>query len=514
MDPSIHQMLVPRRWQRLSSLSSSLNPRLVIDLMVEQGGVGDNYVIGCVGVLGFVRIEAIRNVFVCYDIEVGVYGVRMYVPECDAWTYVIVDDFVPTAIENPIYGWSNNRSELAPAIIEKAFAKRSGSYGSLDGGSAAEALVRMTGASAHRFDFSSTKVLLERRSGALWDRVANAVRSNRVLIAMRLDERISDDAPPSKRGLLANRVYGVVGTFEFGGYRLLAVFDSHRRSKWTGPWSNGSAEWEIYGDVTAHVQRARGIHRNSNVFFMSFNDFAVEFNTLDIFKLPRPSNFHTDEPKAAIETTRIGRRIARLRRPPLFSEPSPVSPELYEKISSISLNLQEQPIVLVEPHDRPTHVVVELKQSTAVEDVVLLVVRWRRNHDFVPSVFVDNQWEAPVLLSDLRMADVVERVRGSESVLSVDILVDVDSDVATFIVPSASLPGRRVQADVVLYADGPLSLSLVDRAPRVSLFGEESGGGGNQHPVELAMTVDRLMERISELQINSTSTEQRGMERV
>ena len=57
---------------------------------------------------------------------------------------VIVDDLVPTSHGTPTYGRSTNPKEFWVTILEKAYAKKYGSYSIIEGGHTSKALAELT----------------------------------------------------------------------------------------------------------------------------------------------------------------------------------------------------------------------------------------------------------------------------------------------------------------------------------------------------------------------------------
>ncbi len=72
----------------------------------------------------------------------GIYRVRLC--KNGEWQQVTVDDYIPCSSERPIFA-TTKEGDLWVMIIEKAFAKLSGSYLGLRGGYAHEGLQDLTG---------------------------------------------------------------------------------------------------------------------------------------------------------------------------------------------------------------------------------------------------------------------------------------------------------------------------------------------------------------------------------
>ena len=62
------------------------------------------------------------------------------------WVEVVVDDFIPVDKEGkPVFNHSNNRGEMWPVLLEKAYSKLQGSYKHLQGGRTMSSMVDRSG---------------------------------------------------------------------------------------------------------------------------------------------------------------------------------------------------------------------------------------------------------------------------------------------------------------------------------------------------------------------------------
>ena len=72
----------------------------------------------------------------------GAFCIRFY--DNGEETIVIVDDYLPIKHDIPIFGRSTNKHEFWISIIEKAYAKKYGSYSIIEGGHTHLALAELT----------------------------------------------------------------------------------------------------------------------------------------------------------------------------------------------------------------------------------------------------------------------------------------------------------------------------------------------------------------------------------
>jgi hypothetical protein len=136
----------PANWRRLSDIQSSLN---IFGLkpysQVFQGSRTNGYLIEAMQALAM-RPHLVRKLFVCFDVELGLYIIRLY--KNGMWVSVIIDDYIPFDEKNmPMCAVNDNFPTICWApLLEKAYAKLHHSYEAIgDGGSVAAALMDLTG---------------------------------------------------------------------------------------------------------------------------------------------------------------------------------------------------------------------------------------------------------------------------------------------------------------------------------------------------------------------------------
>merc|ERR1719181_2361109 len=60
---------------------------------IIQGQIGTCFLLGAIGAMAGQREESFAKIFIKYDTDIGVYGIRFCVD--GMWTHVIVDDWMP-----------------------------------------------------------------------------------------------------------------------------------------------------------------------------------------------------------------------------------------------------------------------------------------------------------------------------------------------------------------------------------------------------------------------------------
>jgi len=74
--------------------------------------------------------------------KTGAYCIRFF--DDGKETFVIIDDKLPMQDEEFVFGMSTNEEELWPQLLEKAYAKKYGSYSVIQGGHVHQALAELT----------------------------------------------------------------------------------------------------------------------------------------------------------------------------------------------------------------------------------------------------------------------------------------------------------------------------------------------------------------------------------
>eukprot|EP00516_Mucochytrium_quahogii_P002706 CAMPEP_0203751680 /NCGR_PEP_ID=MMETSP0098-20131031/5718_1 /ASSEMBLY_ACC=CAM_ASM_000208 /TAXON_ID=96639 /ORGANISM=" , Strain NY0313808BC1" /LENGTH=2062 /DNA_ID=CAMNT_0050641519 /DNA_START=703 /DNA_END=6891 /DNA_ORIENTATION=+ len=251
---------------------------------IMQGGIGDCWLLSAISVVALYP-ELLNRVLVTKTLnKEGVYHIRLFLD--GKWENIFVDDQFPCSLEQsllfnpqnpatfslpvcdtppdvftgsdviknggnihlplPQYCRSRNGNMLWPMLIEKAYAKRFGSYESLNGGHVHSALVDLTGGFSQLFSLHDDVELVV--SGALWEQLLEFERRGALLAAgsPAMDEsgvhELEDGAlSTDQNGIVHGHAYSIVrieDQVDYNGHhRLLQLRDPWGIARFHGPWS-------------------------------------------------------------------------------------------------------------------------------------------------------------------------------------------------------------------------------------------------------------------------------------
>jgi hypothetical protein len=255
---------------------------------------------------------AIRNCFENTEYnDRGKYTVRLWDGRAGVWVRVTVDDYFPVnkGTKTATY-MKPNGNELWAILMEKAFAKFCGSYGSLDGGWAVWAWHAMTGDNVLQFKVSDGTTWKRRNMVFIGDDPGHAGR--RRIGFKSTDDEIPEDAffnillkysskdsvmgasmilkeaaseEKMNDGLVAGHMYSLLevrragAMLGQGGTKLLKLRNPWGTFEWNGAWADGSKEWDANPGIKRELKY---VDTDDGTFWMEYKDFVSRFNTIDI----------------------------------------------------------------------------------------------------------------------------------------------------------------------------------------------------------------------------------------
>ncbi|KAM4726367.1 calpain-5-like isoform 1-T2 [Anableps anableps] len=211
------------------------------------------------------------------------------------WVDVVIDDRLPTINGELIYCHSKHNNEFWSALLEKAYAKLSGCYESLEGGNTGDAVVDFSGAVSEAIDLKKEEFYKDQNKQdtffadllKVWDRggiISSSIRPEGYELESRMEN-----------GLVRGHAYSVTAVKQVRlGHGLLAYFKNETiplirlrnpwgKTEWKGAWSDSSEEWSKVGDT----ERGNlGITvEDDGEFWMSFTDWCKNFTDADVCRL-------------------------------------------------------------------------------------------------------------------------------------------------------------------------------------------------------------------------------------
>ncbi|XP_018424038.1 PREDICTED: calpain-5-like [Nanorana parkeri] len=218
------------------------------------------------------------------------------------WVDVIIDDRLPTIDGNLIYCHSNVKNEFWCALLEKAYAKLSGSYESLDGGSTADAIVDFTGAVVESINLTDEKYIVNVAvQTKLFEELLKVHRQGGLTCCHLKAPSYSDGEKVTPLGLVKGHAYSLTAikkvtlgekTLCFGKTTKLFMVRMRNpwgKKEWKGAWNDESEEWN---KVSRSEKGKLGLTvRNDGEFWMTFEDWCKNFSHADVCHVINTSLF-------------------------------------------------------------------------------------------------------------------------------------------------------------------------------------------------------------------------------
>ncbi|XP_033032020.1 calpain-14 [Trachypithecus francoisi] len=277
---SLLQKLPPRlQWKRPPELHS--NPQFYsaktkrLDLC--QGMVGDCWFLAALQALTLHQDILSRVVPLNQSFTEKYAGIfRFWFWHYGNWVPVVIDDRLPVNESGQLLFVSSTYKNLFwGALLEKAYAKLSGSYEDLQSGQVSEALVDFTGGVTMTINLAAAH-------GDLWDILTKATY-NRTLIGCQTH---SGKEKILENGLVEGHAYTVTGirkvTCKHRPEYLVKLRNPWGQVEWKGDWSDSSSKWELLSPKEKILLLRKD---NDGEFWMTLQDFKTHFVLLVICKL-------------------------------------------------------------------------------------------------------------------------------------------------------------------------------------------------------------------------------------
>ncbi|XP_061607092.1 calpain-5-like [Phyllopteryx taeniolatus] len=211
------------------------------------------------------------------------------------WMDVVVDDRLPTINGELIYCHSKDNNEYWSALLEKAYAKLSGCYESLEGGNTGDAVVDFSGAVAEAINLEAEAYYKDQENLdhlfadllKVYDRggiISCSIKAQPHELELKLANGLVKGHAYSVTAV--NRVrlgHGLVAYFKNETIPMIRMRNPWGKTEWNGAWSDSSEEWSKVGD-TERGNLGITVEDNGE-FWMSFTDWCKHFTDADVCRL-------------------------------------------------------------------------------------------------------------------------------------------------------------------------------------------------------------------------------------
>lgn len=250
---------------------------------IKQGALGDCYFLSCLASLAEDE-KRIRKLFLsngrqdplknqgCYCVEILTDGLRRP---------IYVDNYFPCVnkIKGPCFTRANG-NELWVMVLEKAWAKVYGGYGTIEAGLTSETLHDLTGAPVKRYLTSDE---------GLFEDLLKAEKKNYAMTAGCESDTGVSEALYKEVGLITSHAYSllsacVVNDASNKPINLVRLRNPWGQREWNGDWSDNSGLWteDIKRQVRQKLGEGTCSSKNDGEFFMEFSDFIRFFGDVNI----------------------------------------------------------------------------------------------------------------------------------------------------------------------------------------------------------------------------------------
>uniref|UniRef100_A0A671YNP4 Calpain-2 catalytic subunit-like n=1 Tax=Sparus aurata TaxID=8175 RepID=A0A671YNP4_SPAAU len=268
-------------WKRPQELCS--DPRFIdggaTRTDICQGGLGDCWLLAAIASLTLDQRILARVVPPGQSFTEGYAGIfHFQFWRFGEWVDVVVDDRLPTRDGKLLFVHSAEGSEFWTPLLEKAYAKVCGCYEALIGGSTTEGFEDFTGGISELYT-------LDKAPAHLFEIIKKALNRGS-LLGCSIDITSACETEAVKACKLVKGFFALRFC-----YCLVRVRNPWGQVEWTGPWSDGSSEWD---DVRKDEKSKLNHVAEDGEFWMSYSDFIRQFSRLEICNLT-PDTLESDD---------------------------------------------------------------------------------------------------------------------------------------------------------------------------------------------------------------------------
>ncbi|XP_068441425.1 calpain-12 [Clinocottus analis] len=206
----------------------------------------------------------------------GIFHFRFW--QYGEWVEVVVDDRLPVREGRLLFSYSHTRHEYWSALVEKAYAKLVGCYGSLKGGNISEGMEDFTGGIAYSLQVSS------RTPRVLWRSLTAALSQGSLLSCFIQASSYREVGKVTDDGLIKGHAYAITDTDKvtkaLDEILLLKLRNPWGFVEYCGAWSDNSKEWDSVAKVEKERIELKKIEDGE--FWIRAEDFSSLFDVVEL----------------------------------------------------------------------------------------------------------------------------------------------------------------------------------------------------------------------------------------
>lgn len=273
---------------------------------IMQGCIGDCWLMAALSSIAEFPKHFKKKIFKTQTVsKIGKYQINLFDCSKNKWTTITIDDRIPCReqkkYESPKPLFSQpHENEMYILLLEKAFAKQSGSYTKLDGGFPAIAWMVLTGCKNVEYwkkqNSIWNKSMISGNKSDPWNfqkingykTQHNCVSDSMFAYLKECDKKnylmsaaIHGNIMEKKRndGLIERHAYSLLKVFQKNTIKLVCLRNPWSRGESNLDWSDKSLKWTEFPDIAKDLKYTND---NDGKFWITWEDFSKIFDEVEI----------------------------------------------------------------------------------------------------------------------------------------------------------------------------------------------------------------------------------------